>query len=474
MMTVDMKKMNILPTKNQLSIIAAITLALLIVATPLASASSSGDFNYVANPPTVQVTPGTVIPHEVPNCQTGNTAVPTYPIIYCYSPNFIQTTYNFTGAYNNGFDGAGQTIVIVDAYGSPTIANDLAHFDTVFGLATANFQVICPLDCPKVPIGANMPHDVEGWAVETTLDVEWAHVVAPGANIVLAVAPSSSGNAINAVETYVIQNYPGAIISQSFGIPEALIRANNAQVMQAHQNYQAAVTAGITVLASSGDFGATNGFSILNPSFPSSDPYVTGVGGTQGYPNLGNLTTFTGTCPLGPRPGYPTGCTPTGYGGEQVWNEAWDGIAGGGAESLLFGTPSYQSGLGLTSRGTPDVSYNAAVDGGVLVFTSFLGTNTWFVVGGTSAGSPQWAGIFAIVNQARAANSKGPLGFANTALYAIYNNAAEYAHDFHDITVGDNILVGSTLGFSAMTGFDLASGIGSPNVGNLVTDLAAA
>jgi subtilase family serine protease len=162
-----------------------------------------------------------------------------------------------------------------------------------------------------------------------------------------------------------------------------------------------------------------------------------------------------------------------GYGGEQVWNEPGFGAATGGAQSLLFGVPSYQNGLGLTSRG-PDVAYNAAVNGGVLVVYGALGVQLLEIVGGTSAGSPQWAGIVALANEARVNAGKGLLGGnLNTDLYNIYHSA-NYATDFHDITVGNNELAGSTVGFSAGPGYDVASGIGSPIVGSLVVDLTAA
>jgi subtilase family serine protease len=162
----------------------------------------------------------------------------------------------------------------------------------------------------------------------------------------------------------------------------------------------------------------------------------------------------------------PPTCPPVGYGGEQVWNEPGFVAATGGAPSLLVGVPSYQSGLGLTARG-PDVSYNAAIDGGVLVVESpYL-----YFVGGTSAGSPQWAGIAALANQARALASKGPIGDLNPVLYSIYHSAS-YASDFHDITVGNDQLVGSSVGYPAGPRYDLASGLGTPNVANLVADLA--
>jgi subtilase family serine protease len=187
---------------------------------------------------------------------------------------------------------------------------------------------------------------------------------------------------------------------------------------------------------------------------------VTGVGGTQGLPE-GNLVNPP-SCPISP-------C----YGAEAVWNEAWIGAAGGGAESLLFVAPSYQSSLGSPTRSVPDVAYNAAVDGGVLVYYSAAGPSLagFYIFGGTSAGSPQWAGIFALTNQLRAQADKASLGFANPVIYSIAQSGS-YSSDFHDITVGNNTLVGTTIGFSAQPGYDVATGWGTPDVANLVTDLA--
>src|SRR5712692_1309929 len=437
----------------------------------LAGVCCAQDFNYIVNPPRVQVS-ADVVPDGLPYCKNASLGS-----LICYSPNFVRTAYNFP----TGLDGTGQTILIVDAFGSPTIPNDLALFDSLFGIpAPPSFTILCdPAGCPATPITANTRHGLFGWAIETSLDVEYAHAMAPGANIVLVVASTNSGNAINSAEARAIKLYPGSIMSQSFGIPEIFIHANNGQVLQAHRNYQAAAEKGITVLASSGDSGATFGFSIPMSSFPASDPLVTGVGGTQGLPYIplgtddscpmgqtcsSGLATFAGPCVLGRT--VPPNCTPVGYGGEQVWNEPVFGAATGGAPSLLFGVPSYQNGLGLTARATPDVSYNAAVNGGVLVVTSALGSPALFIVGGTSAGSPQWASIFALVNQCRANHSLGPRGFANPTIYSLAGAG------FHDITVGNNELVGTPIGFNAGPGWDDATGWGTPNVANVVSGLA--
>jgi len=319
--------------------------------------------------------------------------------------------------------------------------------------------------------------------------VEWAHAIAPGANIVLVVASTSSGNAINDAEAAAIAAYPGAVFSQSFGIPEIFLTGsgNPGQVKQAQQNYANGVAVGDTFFASAGDTGATFGFQTQMSNFPSSDLHNVGVAGTQGLPYnatgtlmpcptsapfscTSGLSAYHGPCVLG-RTVAPN-CVADGYGGEQVWNEPSFGVATGGAQSLLFGVPSYQAGLGLSSRG-PDVTYNAAIDGGVLTVYSGLGFPALFIVGGTSAGSPQWAGIAALANQARASLGKGPIGDLNPVLYNIYHSA-RYSSDFHDITVGNDQLVGTPVGYVATTGYDVASGIGSPIVSQLVVDLAAA
>jgi subtilase family serine protease len=458
--------------------LSALVLLVFAIATSFhGQTGSSGDFTYVTNPPRIAINPGTTVPASVPYCSSGSLAS-----LICYSPDFIRKAYNFP----SGLNGQGQTIVIVDAFGSPTIENDLAVFDSTFGIpAPPSFTVLCPQGCPTFA-PHNTHHDETGWAVETSLDVEYAHAMAPGANIVLVVASTSSGNAIHTAEAAAIAQFPGSIMSQSFGIPEILVHGNNAQILQAEKNYAAAKNANITVLASAGDFGATNGSATANASFPASDPLNTGVGGTEGDPYLATATafscasgancsaglaTFAGPCSVGPRPGFP-GCTPLGYGAEQVWNEPKLSAATGGSPSLLFGVPSFQSDLGLTSRTIPDISYNAAVNGGVLVYTTFEGAPIWFVVGGTSAGSPQWAAIIALANQLSASQGTGPLGYINPALYKLAESSA-YSTDFHDITSGNNQLAGTPVGFNAGPGYDFATGWGTPNVANLVGDLVA-
>jgi len=444
--------------------IIALLVSLIILifgSAPIAFANTNTDFNYV---PFIQ--------YQLLSTKTVTFGPSFNPLTFCagaglvcYTPQFIRSAYNFPSTLN----GAGQTIVIVDAYGSPTIGKDLALFDEVFGIPPPpSFTIICPPGgCPSITFNPRNPHGVFGWTLETSLDVEYAHAMAPGANIVLDVASSSSGNAINVAEARVIPMFPGAIMSQSFGIPEYLIHNNNVQLLQAEKNYEEAYNLGWTVFASAGDSGATNGISIPNANFPASDPFVTSVGGTMGNPYPQGLAAL--SCPS-----TGSSCTPSGYGGEQVWNEPAFDAAGGGAPSLIFSTPSYQQPLGLHNRATPDVSYNAAVNGGVLVVWSAclacIGATgpVFFIVGGTSAGSPQWAAIAALADQ----EAGHPLGFLNPTIYEI-GQSSHYASDFHDITVGNNMLVGTPVGFQAKTGWDDASGWGTPNVANLVQDLVS-
>jgi len=481
---------------KKILIASALAIAALMLTTPIGIGANSSDFNYQVNPHIVQLGPDTSLPNGLPLCKSASLGN-----IVCYTPRFIKKAYEYPSIAT--LDGSGQTIVIVDAYGSPTMASDLALFDAVFGIpAPASFTIFCgnsatPFDtstCPRVDINNRNPHGEFGWTIETSLDVEYAHAMAPGANIVLDVASSSSGNAINDAEAAAIAAYPGAVFSQSFGIPEIFLtgNGNNGQVNQGQANYANGAAAGDTFIASTGDWGADfstligTGFGAMG-NFPATDLHNVGVTGTQGLPYnatgtlqpcptstpfscTSGLSAYHGPCVLGRT--VPPNCVADGYGGEQVWNEAQFAAATGGAPSILFGVPSYQSGLGLTGRG-PDVAYNAAIDGGVLVVYGGFGSPVLFIVGGTSAGSPQWAGIAALGNQARANLGKGPIGDLNPTLYSIYHSA-RYATDFHDITVGNDQVVGSSVGFSAAAGYDAASGIGSPIVDQLVADIAAA
>jgi subtilase family serine protease len=465
-----------------------------------ARADNPNNFTYQVHPLVQQVdTPRAPATFTNPYCSTRTVNGMTTPTLVCYAPADIKNAYD----YPSGLDGTGQTIVIVDAYGSPTVQEDLAAFDAQFGLPAppGGLQVVCPAGCPNTTI-KNAPQAVVLWNEETSLDVQWAHAMAPGAKLVLAVAPTPHGDAINSVEAKIFANpaYRGAIVSQSFGEPEFLIHNNNAQVLQGIRNYQLARANGLTVLASAGDFGATNTSTIQNAAFPASDPDVLSIGGTQGDPyfngraeagvqfnplptclantpcTLGLATVkCTTTVTPGPTTAATAVCPTVSYGGEQTWNEDFipGGAATGGAASLFFPAPGYQAGdgSGNAMRTIPDVSYNAAVSGGVLVHLSFLPGlppgGAFFIFGGTSAGSPQMSAVIALANQMRGNN----LGFLNDKIYSIAEGSS-YSSNFHDITIGNNKLLGTPSGNSGGTGYDLATGWGTPDVANLVSSLA--
>src|SRR5262245_28424494 len=387
--------------------------------------------------------------------------------IHCHSPQQIRNAYDVTPLLDAGFTGRGQTIVIIDSFGSPTIEHDLKEFDTAFHLPDPpSFRVIAPLG--TVPFDPAAPHQL-GWALETTLDVEWAHAIAPEANIVLLTSPVDETEGVPGLpemlflEQYALDHHLGQIISQSWGATEnTLFDPAGQQILQDFERfYRRAKDEHVTVLASSGDTGATN-FDLdfnLQPFrsviYPASSPFVTAVGGTS------------------------LNADPEGhYQSETVWNNTFTGATGGGV-SQQFREPSYQNVLpGETQallgrhRGLPDIGLNGDPLTGVTLFESFflppgLPPDGVFVIGigGTSAGSPQWAGLMAIANQ----RAGRPLGFLNRKLYRLASQG-RLATALHDITIGDNSFFG-VLGFRATKGWDATTGWGTPSATALVLAL---
>src|SRR5260370_4712227 len=179
--------------------LTALVGATLMLSAPLGVGAVVSDFHYSPSLSYGQLSPDNLLQQGLPLCKSASLGS-----IVCYSPSFVKKAYHFPST--STLDGSGQTIVIVDAFGSPTIASDLALFDTRFGIsAPPSFTIFCgnsptPLDpstCPTVNINVNPRHAEICWTIETSLDVEYAHAMAPGANIVLDVASTSSGNAIN-------------------------------------------------------------------------------------------------------------------------------------------------------------------------------------------------------------------------------------------------------------------------------------
>ncbi len=384
----------------------------------------------------------------------------------CYSPQEIGAAYGVTPVLDAGYVGRGQTIVIVDSFGSPTIKADLRTFDAGYGLPDPpSLEIRAPLG--PSPTFDPTNRDMIGWAVETTLDVEWAHAMAPGARIVLLTSPVSETEGVQgmpqflALEQYALDRHLGKIISQSWGATEETLQSPDGQaVRQGFENlYQEAARENVTVLASAGDSGVANVdvngnvYPFPTVIYPASSPWVTSVGGTS-----------------------LTASTQGQYQSEVVWNDGPTNGATGGGVSALYDEPGYQKSNLPSSdqsllgghRGLPDVAYNADPATPILVFLSFIpGQAGYYAIGGTSEGSPQWAGIIADGNQL----AHHPLGFLNPALYRIANR--DESTSFHDVTTGNNSQDGIT-GYNATTGWDATTGWGSPRADDLLRRLIAA
>jgi len=363
----------------------------------------------------------------------------TYKIA-CYQPFQLQRAYNLGPLFAKGIEGKGETIVIVDAFGSPTIASDLKTFDKETGLPNPpSFKVITPAGAittnPKTctttysPTGPDLCSDYYGWTDETSLDVEWSHVMAPQANILLVETPMTETEGIYGfpsivqAENYVIDHHLGDVITQSFGANESTFTSPG-QIYSLRSAYYNAKANGVTVLAASGDQGSTDyvcepSSGCANPNnavccqstravdWPSSDPLVTGVGGTQLTLNA---------------EGYRTAP-------DQVWDDLSSTVgvtgpvytwgAGGGGHSTVFSRPWFQNGVAGTvghSRGTPDIAMSAAVNGAVDFYdTTDPSVAGWGIVGGTSEASPLFSGIVALADQV-AGHS---LGYLNPSLYSL-------------------------------------------------------
>jgi subtilase family serine protease len=360
--------------------------------------------------------------------------------IACYQPFQLQKAYDLAPLFSQGIEGQGSTIVIVDAFGSPSIASDLKTFDKQTGLPNPpSFKVITPegpittnaKNCTSTwsPTGPDLCSDYYGWTDETSLDVEWSHTIAPKANILLVETPYTETEgiygfpAIVAAENYVIDHHLGNVISQSFGANEQTFTSPSQIYSLRSANINAA-RHGVTMLSGSGDSGSTDDIcdpstGCANPnnviccsttraiSWPESDPLVTSVGGTQLHLNADGDRTAP----------------------DSVWDDLSSTVgvtgpvytwgASGGGHSTVFSRPWYQDGVaGITgdSRSTPDISMSAAVNGAVVYYdTTDPSDAGWSIVGGTSEASPLFAGIVALADQVAGHG----LGLLNPALYAM-------------------------------------------------------
>lgn len=373
----------------------------------------------------------------------------------CYTPQELAAAYDIPAKLT----GAGQTIVIVDAFGDPTLGQDLATEESAFGLPHASVSVIYPNGKPAFnPANANEVN----WTGEIALDVESAHAVAPAAKIDLVIAKSDSDPSMLSALRYAIGHHLGSVLSQSFGEAEACEARSIEQAD--HLLFEQAAAQGMSVFAASGDNGAAqpscnNKSYIRSAGLPAADPLVTGVGATS-------LTAS-----------QPDGA----YQSETAWNDSY-GSSGGGY-STIFARPSYQNGFVSSGhRGVPDIAYSGDVSNGLLIAWSQGDpgqAGNVYEFGGTSAAAPQWAAIAALADQ----NARHPLGFLNPELYALAH--ARYGTVFRDVTRGNNTVVtggnttlpitGSTdtgrvrvVGYPAARGWDAVTGLGTPIVAHLL------
>jgi subtilase family serine protease len=407
----------------------------------------------------------------------------------CYDPYQMRKAYGIDSLIAAGFDGRGKTIVIIDAFQDPNIINQLNYWNTFYGLPGLNGLGGAPN--PNLGTFTQVAPDglgpyVVGWAEEITLDVLWSHAIAPGANIVLELGKDNSDDALLSALNDAIDNNRGQVVSMSFGEADTCLGAD--LTARWHQAFVNATKKGITLFASSGDQGAAqpscDGLTwIKSTSSPASDPLVTAVGGTELHAADYCLPALGCDPSTNPAPGA--------YLGEIAWNEGYpygdfqnvfdSTEASGGGFSTVWDEPAYQQGTinGGKQRGIADVSYNAAILHGVLTYLAIPGVcsgqNCWYRFGGTSAGSPQWAAITAIVDQAAGHN----YGFINAALYKIGQNAGDYANTYNDITSGTNSALEydaannpvDITGYDAGTGWDAPTGLGSPKANSILNEL---
>ncbi|HLJ80481.1 MAG TPA: S53 family peptidase [Ktedonobacterales bacterium] len=399
---------------------------------------------------------------RTPPTPTATRLVPTptpaelHPAVY--APQQYRAAYGIQPLLDQGHDGTGQTIVLIESYGAPNIQGIVDTYDQQYGLPPVSVRVLAPLG--TVPFDPNNDEMVR-WADETVLDVEMAHVVAPGAGIVVLTSPvdETEGTAglpeFLQLEQYAVAQHLGNIISQSWGASEYTLTdaAGRQEIAIWDSFYKTATTQDhITFFASTGDNGATDftdasTTQLVNKptiGFPADDPWVTACGGTSLLTN-----------------------------GSQYGQVAWSGSNGG--FSAFYSEPAYQQTLPTGyqaqfdgKRGVPDVSSDSDPFTGLLLNSPFSDSPA----GGTSAAAPFWAGLAAIANQM----AGHPLGFLNPALYKVEASAAA-SSNFSDITQGNNSVhdKGSNVrGYSAVPGWDAVTGLGAPNAVQLLPDLVRA
>ena len=351
-----------------------------------------------------------------------------------YDAAEMQKAYGLDKVYKSGLDGTGQTIVIVDAFGSNTIvadANLFSQLNNLPPLTSSNFAIFTPngsATCTSTNgcIAGN-------WQFETTLDVEWAHAIAPGANIVLVLAADNSFTNLDLANLFAIENGFGTVLSNSFGAPEILLQQEDPSELTVENGISEIASAlGISHNISSGDSGdflaedTANGVPAVSVTANAATPFATGVGGTSTFlDSKDNIELQTGWGMNFARIAEPTPNPPT------IPPLLFGFQSGsGGGTSVVYAKPKYQKGNttgGIKFRQVPDISMNADPETGneiIVTPTSVPGDEQLVeVFGGTSLSTPMFSAFWSIANQAAANEGLGPLGNAAPILYELAGSA---------------------------------------------------
>jgi subtilase family serine protease len=452
-----------------------------------------------------------------PAC-TSPAPVHTYAWLHCYGAPQIRAAYGVDQLGNTttgtGLLGQGQTIVLVDSYGEPNGTADLQAFHDAFypNLPAPKYTAVYPNGSPdykNVGNGQSGSSGAAGWAGEAALDIEWSYAIAPLAHIVLLGVPPAETEGVQGFPNLfkaisdAIDAYPsGTVFSMSFGVTEQTFGGATKQPTQKFDAvFQKGIAKGDTFFASSGDEGSLGVskqhrdsvyYGIPTDGWPASSPYVTAVGGTQlqyGWTwNPASDIAFTADGDYNPAYFQYTNSGNRNY----VWNESWCPCSTGGGPSYLYTRPSWQNGVQPDAgnhRLVPDLAWNAAVNGGVLVYTSFFPTISrvgWHVYGGTSASSPQVAALTALAAQ-QAGHGLGninPRIYTNPSAFTDVLPAHEGAagvisgelssNRMFDYN-GDGVAVtwDPVPGWPTTSGYDMTTGVGTPWAPNYVAALAA-
>ena len=349
-----------------------------------------------------------------------------------YTPGDLRTAYDINPLLASGANGTGQTVALFELDGFQP--SDINTYLSNYGLGSSKYSTALIDGATNTP-GLS--------AIEVELDMEVVSAIAPNAAQKIYIGPNNS-TGVNDTYNQIVSDDTAKVISTSWGVCEA--SSGPSELIALDNIFKQASAQGQAIFAASGDSGAYDcGNTSLAVDSPADDPNVVGVGGTTLNVGSGSV-----------------------YQSESAWSNS-NGSGGGGGISSQFKRPSYQTGTNLTNanREVPDVSADADPNTGYSVYcaVSAAGCGGWLTVGGTSAAAPLWAASAADINQYLATLNQPTLGSASANIYKLYNTTQTYSA-YHDITSGTNLF------YSASSGYDLASGIGSPDIWNFARDLA--